>query len=643
MKYILLIYICFGCACLHAQDDITVWSAKPTFSNVLEENAKENVVGIFMNEKYEYSYGAKGDLQVMHTMHKKYRLNSDESINQFNKISVSLSSVIEVVDIKARAIKPNGKTVEFDRDNIKEVKDEDNGKSYKIFAIDGIEEGDDVEYYVVRKMNGGNFGRTFFQYSYPLQQASFEIICPNNLVYDVKGYNGFPNATFSQLDDERNVFKCEQKNIPAIKDEKFSYLNPRKQRIEYRLDYNTARGKSQRLTWDDAAIQVYESMYLNVDDKVMEKWMELAAIAEGTLIEKVKAVERFVKANIYVEEFNAPELSDLNFIFENKVSGSRGVVRLYANLFKELGIEHHLVLTSERDDIKFDKDFQSWNYLDKYLIYFPGLDDYLDPSGYAYRLGDVSGMLTATNGLFVIPVAIGDFESAIGKIRYIPATSYAENYDNMIIDISVDVDENVTTIKTERGLSGLSGGYISNLYDIMDDERKLSTLKGITSTKAPNPTFNKLEVHDDTNIEAIKDADFIIYSDLITDAFLENARNKLLLSIGESIGPQMEMYFEEERLANGENDWNRLYYREIVFHVPDGFKVVNPEVARMNIVEGDVYGFVSDYSYENNIYKIVIDEYYKNIMVKDVEFEGFKNVINAAADFNKVVLVLQEK
>ncbi|MCW3785059.1 DUF3857 domain-containing protein [Plebeiibacterium sediminum] len=642
MKNVIILISLLLSANIYSQTNYS-WSAKPVFSTIATENKDENVIGIFFHEKYEYEYADDGELQMIHTLHKKFRLNNDDAIDQFNKISVSLNNVIELIDIKARTIKPNGKTIEFDKNNIKEIKDEDSHNSYKIFAIDGIEKGDDVEYMVIRKMEGSNFGRTFFQYSFPLQLATFEIISPKNLIYDVKGYNGFPNASLSELDENHNSFKCEQKDIPSIKNEKFSYLEPRKQRIEYRLNYNTAINKAQRLTWDDAAIRVYETMYLGDYNEIIDKWIQLANIDTTSEIAKIKSLEQFIKTNIYVEDFNAPELSDLEFIYENKVAGTRGDVKLYANMLKQLGIEHNLVLTSERDDVKFDADFQSWNFLDKYLIYFPKDDTYLDPSIHAYRLGTVNSALTATDGLFIVPVKIGDFESAIGKIKYIEPTPDTLNYDNMVIDIQLDIDNNTTKIKTERGLNGLSGGYISNFIGLMDAEQKQNTLKQITSTKAPNPIYNALEIRETSDKEPIKNSEFIIYSDLSTDAFLENAGNKILFNIGESIGPQTEMYFEENRTSNAENDWNRMYIREITFHVPEGYKIINPEVTKMSIVQDSIYGFVSDYVYNGDIYSVRIKEYYKNIMVKPEEFEGFKNVINAAADFNKAVLVLQEE
>ncbi|MCK7531629.1 MAG: hypothetical protein MZV63_11645 [Marinilabiliales bacterium] len=44
------------------------------------------------------------------------------------------------------------------------------------------------------------------------------------------------------------------------------------------------------------------------------------------------------------------------------MTNEKGAVRIYANLFRSLGIKHEIVLTSERSLVKFDPDFQSWDY-----------------------------------------------------------------------------------------------------------------------------------------------------------------------------------------------------------------------------------------------------------------------------------------
>jgi hypothetical protein len=624
----------------------SVWKEKPGFSLVNGDNEKESVIGIFMDERYEYSYTAEGDLVTTHSMHQRFRLNTDEAVNSFNKLSVSLSDVIEVIEIKARVIKPDGNVIEFDKNNIKEIKDEESGKNFKIFAIDGIEKGDDIEYLIIRKMIGLKFGRTYFQFGYPLQKASFELISPKNLKYAAKGYNGFPDATSLVLEDERNSLNCSHENIPALKDEKYYYYNSRRERLEYKLEYNFSQGKGKVLTWNDASQRIFDLMYRDVNQKTVDNWLKTLRIKDGTSVSKAAQIEEYVKNNIHLEEFNSPELSDLDYIRTRKVSCEQGVVRLYANLFKASGIKHEIVLTSERDQVKFDPDFQSWNYLSKYLIYLPEGDTYIDPADDTYRIGCVDGMLTATYGLFVELVKIGDFESAIGKIKYINPTPFNANYDNMHIEIFLDTDRNETRIIDTRGFKGLSGGFIGRIYKTLDEERKQEILKSLMESKASNPVYSVLKVLESTDIDFIGDADFIIYSDFATTTLLEIAGNKLLFNIGESIGPQVELYHDETIIRGGESDFNRWYHRTISFKVPAGYRIANPDAADMTITEKSedelIFGFISSHEYSGNNYTITIDEYYKKIFIDPEDYEGFRDVVNAAANFNKVVLVLEK-
>jgi len=623
-----------------------LWAEKPDASLINAEFEKDNVVGIFMDERYEFYYNDEGDLLSANTIHRRFRLNNDEAVNSFNKLSVPLSNVIEVVEIKARVIKPDGKVIEFDKSNIKEIVDEESGKNFKIFAIDGIEKGDDIEYLIVRKMNASNFGRSFFQFEYPLQRASFELISPKNLKYAIKGYNGFPEAISGVLEDGRNKWSCMHENIPALLDEEYNYFTPRRARLEYKLEYNLSRGKAKVLTWNDASQRIYEMVYQDVEPKPVEKWISTIKIKDGPSVSKAAQIEEYIKSNIHIEELDSPEFSDLDYIRTRKVSSEQGIVRLYGNLFKALGIRHEIVLTSERDQVKLDPDFQSWNFLDKYLIYLPEADTYIEPANTLYRVGCVEGELTATYGLFVELVKVGSFESAVGKIKYITPAPYSSNYDNMNIEIFVDVDKAETRIIDTRGFKGLSGGYIGRIYKSLDEERKAELLKSLMESKASNPVYASLKTLEKSDIDFIKDADFILYSDFTTSTLLEIAGNKLLLNIGESIGPQVELYYDQKKRRGGESDFNRSYYRRIIFKVPDGYRIVNPDAADINIIQKSgeeiLFNFVSSHQYNGNAYTIDIEENYKSIFIEPEIFEGFRSVVNAAANFNKVVLVLEK-
>ena len=87
--------------------------------------------------------------------------------------------------------------------------------------------------------------------------------------------------------------------------------------------------------------------------------------------------------------------------------------------------------------------------------------------------------------------------------------------------------------------------------------------------------------------------------------------------------------------------------RTIQLHLPEGYVIKNADDIKINIVYKDngapTMGFVSDYTMEGNILKVHVVEEYRNTYYPLSQYEDFKKVINAAADFNKVVLVLERK
>jgi hypothetical protein len=54
-------------------------------------------------------------------------------------------------------------------------------------------------------------------------------------------------------------------------------------------------------------------------------------------------------------------------------------------------------------------------------------------------------------------------------------------------------------------------------------------------------------------------------------------------------------------------------------------------------------GFISAYTLKGNELKIKLHEFYKATDYPISMLENFKKVINASADFNKIVLILEKK
>ena len=121
-----------------------------------------------------------------------------------------------------------------------------------------------------------------------------------------------------------------------------------------------------------------------------------------------------------------------------------------------------------------------------------------------------------------------------------------------------------------------------------------------------------------------------------------------MLKIGEIIGQQVEMYQEKERKLPIEIEYPHVLDRTIKFEIPKGYQVKNLNDLNINISYNDDKGaesmsFVSSYTQEGNVVTIRVVENYKQTKYPITQINEFVKVINAAADFNKVVLVLEKK
>jgi hypothetical protein len=107
------------------------------------------------------------------------------------------------------------------------------------------------------------------------------------------------------------------------------------------------------------------------------------------------------------------------------------------------------------------------------------------------------------------------------------------------------------------------------------------------------------------------------------------------------------MYRDDERTTVVENDYNRKYDRKIRVHIPKGYQVKNLDDLKVDIAYHDrdyvPYMFKSDYTVKDDVVEVTIVEYYKEIYAPLSRYEDFRKVVNAAADFNKITLVLEKR
>jgi len=134
---------------------------------------------------------------------------------------------------------------------------------------------------------------------------------------------------------------------------------------------------------------------------------------------------------------------------------------------------------------------------------------------------------------------------------------------------------------------------------------------------------------------------------LISNKFFEKARDNYLFKVGELIGPQSEMYSDVERKLPVEEFYTRHYDRTIKFNVPEGYSVSKLEGLTIHQFYDDEKGnrlmeFKSEYEQNGDEVIVHIIEYYTEVRYSLAIYKDYQRVINAAADFNKVVVVFEK-
>jgi hypothetical protein len=626
------------------------WADKPVIHTVDSKYAKEPAVIILDKRRIEYADESKTEVAEYYTLHKIIHINDDRGIESFNKIYLGINENSDVVDVKARTILPGGKTIDLDKNDIKDLK-EDDGNVYKIFAMNGLEKGCEVEYFYTFKKSATYFGREGVQESIPELETIFQVIGPARLHFEVKPYNFIITPTDTVIGAKR-IAQCDIKETAGLDDEKYADYGANLHRIEFKLSYNDAVNKEERLfTWNELAKRIY-GVYTDYSDKENKQVLDLVTangwdkLADET--SKITAVENYVKKNFsYNEELNSEEGNKLEKVLQNKIGGAIGTMRLYGAIFQDIGVNYQFVLTGNRDKFFIDRQFEDWNNCETPVLYFPAESKFIAPTRPDYRYPWIVPSWGDTNGLFCKKMSLGSLSTALAEIKMIPLEDYAKSFENIEARLELSSGLDSLTIDDKQIYAGYTSIGLRDAFNFSNDEQKRNIIKELAKSVASSENILSSEVLNAEFENENSGQPLILHTKTKSGELIEQAGNKLLLKIGLAIGPQVEMYQEKPRQEPVDMDFAHVEERKIDFVIPDGYTISNPNDLKIDQTYKDngnlTMGFVSNYEIKGNILSIHIMEEYRHTTYPIEEFAQFRKIINASSDFNKVVLVLQKK
>ena len=624
------------------------WETTPSYQI---EGSDNDMVAIKDKVVTEF-YFEDQNLTEYYLEHKILWLNSDDRIEEYNKIYLPFSNNAMLQVSKARVIKKTGEVIELDKSKILSAENEESGRKYKYFALEGIEKGSIIEYYYVVKRRPKYQGaRVDIQNNYNKQSVEFDLYAPANLLFTFKSFNLDSTVTKDETSSEKMHWQLAVKDVVGVDKEEQSPYRAALGFVMYKLHQNTYNN-SIITSYNEVAQNLfafYYPVYNEEETKLIHKFSKNIKIEEDESEEnKARIVDLYIKENIYISENDSENLKKLTNVLDTKTANETGIVKLYVALFKKFNINHEMVLTSNRLKLKFDKEFEATNFLQEFLFYFPASKKYLSPSKFGTRFGFPPPYFMDNYGLFVTGYDIDGKRRAFSEVKYIEGIPASSSKDEMLIEVHFNKEDfTKNTISLERKLNGYYAMNIQPFMNLIQPNRKNEVIDEsfAQNTDKDAKVLKRELINEDPSLFGVKP--FVVKFDISSEYFVEKAGNKYLFKLGDLIGPQMEMYQEKKRILPLEAEFNRSYYRTIKINIPEGYQISNLEDIKIKnsyaTKDKELFIFDSYYTLEGNVLTVTADEHYRESIVAPEIFEAYRTVINSAADFNKVTLVLEPK
>ncbi len=623
-----------------------LWIVKDASITVPDKYRNENEVVLERNIKVEIAAASGSAVQFL-LFHEKTFINSDDAIERNNKVYVPHSEEDKVLKNKLRVILKNGKVINLKESDIKEEIDQERGVKYHYFAVNGLEKGAVIERYYLLKENPKLDGRTFqMQGAHPIVKNTFELVHPQHLAFQYKSYNGLPEAAVDTTSySGKYTVGLQDTDIAALKnDEKYSNYNRHLKAFRYKLSANLASGTRNMYNYNEFATTIFDRFnpkFEKKDQKALEDFCKSFAPSKD-LQEQIWDIENKIKKTIaYSPYFDTK--GGLADILKSKQANQSEILLLYLAVFRQMKIEHQIVFTSNRYEKPYDRDFQSFENLNEILFYFPAIKMYLTPTEIEYRLPLFPDEYGNTHGLFVRAKHFGGMEMGVGEVRFIELPDAAVTRD--LMEITVDFTRDITnpTISSKMTYGGYSAVNFQPIKDFVDQDRFNKIMKEIAENYIGEAEYKSLKTEND-GTDHIGKKPYILHLTYDGSHLVQKAGTNYLFQVGQIIGRQMELYQEMQRALPVEIDHPHSYARKITILLPEKIQVKNPEKVAMQRAT-DINGkteasWTSTYKMEGGAFVIENTEYYNSVEYPLDVFASYKDVINAAADFNKLVLVL---
>ena len=606
------------------------------------KTSNHDLQGIFSNHYVEYFNSKFSDeVYIYETHHMKTKINkiTDDSNND---IFISKINVSEIVDVKSNIINDDT-TATYGFEEMKKMIDKStSSENYNYYKIPGIKEQDIVEVIYTVKRDFNFNGNKIIEESYPILSSKF-ILIENDFKSNIKIYNSFNSFVEDTLIDGKKSKIINFKNLDATSNEQYSTPVANKIKVSYQC-YENREDVSQTEYWNNLVQNLRELFFpSSINPIAIDLFNEIQknniSIPENEISISNK-IDEYIKNNFIISDDDDPNLNEISYIFDNKISNDFSIIQVYTNLLKAAKIDYEVAISCNRYFLKFDPELFDPNQLREFVIYLPNSEKYISPNRIEYRVSEAPDDLLGNYGVFIDK----NLDYYFSEI-----TQSDKNFSEIKKKIEISIPKNLKKlkIKENRSFSGYWAIMNRNYVSLSENEETdflidYFTINGLENKKVTNYNIKNFDISNNSYNTPLR-----INSTITTTELVEEVDGLVYLKVGKVIGLQSNLFDDNKRINEIEINFPNSYEYQIEVEIPKGYRV--SDYSELNkakeflSVDGSISAkFNSKATLNNNKINIVINEFYKNLRYDKGRYQEFREVINAAAKFYESTVILEQ-
>jgi len=339
------------------------------------------------------------DLSLQHYV--RVKIFTERGREKYSKVDMPFTKGMKIKDVAARVTKPDGSTVEIQKDDIFEreiIKANGLKVKAKSFVVPNVESGVIVEYRYREVISdaGASGMRLKFQHDIPVQDLSYYYKPYNKKTPNYQSFN-FNDTKF--VEDQKGFWVATRKNVPALREE--PRMPPENQVVPWmllqsvRINITSASFDSFRISIKDPSNpaaywgsvgndKAYLAKFMNKPDKEVKKAATDITAAASTPEEKLQKLYEYCQTEISNTSFDPaladdqrkklPEIKSMSDVLKRKAASAQFVDMLFGAMANSLGYESRIAFCGDRSEMFFRPEMTN--------------ESFIHPAAIAVKVGD---------------------------------------------------------------------------------------------------------------------------------------------------------------------------------------------------------------------------------------------------------------